>query len=143
VDFGAPLIQPASGHETQVVQIYLNNAAVKEKIKRMPRALKLTSDLSVSIAKNLLEMGANLRLARERRGLSLRALAADINVSVPTIMSMERGEPTVSIGVYAAALSFYGRLDWLPDLMAPEFDREALRIELASIGPRPARRWRA
>ncbi len=109
----------------------------------MPRALKLTSDLSISIAKNLLEMGANLRLARERRGLSLRALAAEINVSVPTIMSMERGEPTVSIGVYAAALSFYGRLEWLPDLMAPEFDREALRIELAGIRPRPARRWRA
>ena len=39
--------------------------------------------------------------------------------------------------VYAAALAFYGRLEWLPDLMAPEFDREAPRIELAGIRPRP------
>ena len=106
----------------------------------MPRALKLTRDLPALIAQALLELGANLRLARERRGLSIRTLAAEINVSVPTVMSMERGEASVSMGVYAAALLFYDRLQWLPDLMAPEFDREALRIELAGIRPRSARR---
>lgn len=106
----------------------------------MSRAPKLTNNLPAPIGKALLEMGANLRLARERRGLSIRALAVEINVSVPTVMSMERGEPSVSMAVYAAALLFYGRLEWLPDLMAPEFDREALRIELAGIRPRPARR---
>ncbi len=92
------------------------------------------------MAKALQELGANLRLARERRRMSIRTLAAEINVSVPTVMSMERGEATVSMAVYAAALLFYGRVEWLPDLMAPEFDREALRIELAGIRPRPARR---
>ncbi len=106
----------------------------------MPRALKLTQDMPAPIARALLELGANLRLARERRGLSIRTLAAEINVSVPTVMGMERGEASVSMGVYAAALLFYGRLEWLPDLAAPEFDREALRIELAGIRPRPARR---
>jgi transcriptional regulator with XRE-family HTH domain len=105
----------------------------------MPRAPKLTQDMPAPIAQVLLELGARLRLARERRGLSIRALAAEINVSVPTVMSMERGEASTSIAVYAAALSFYGRLEWLPDLMAPEFDREALRIELAGIRPRPGR----
>jgi transcriptional regulator with XRE-family HTH domain len=104
----------------------------------MPRALKLTHDFPAP--KALLELGANLRLVRERRGLSIRALAVEVNVSVPTLMSMERGEATTSIGVYAAALSFYGRVEWLPDLMAAEFDREALRIELAGIRSRPARR---
>ena len=106
----------------------------------MPRAPKLTNDLPAPIAKTLQELGANLHLARQRRGLAIRALAAEINVSVPTVMSMERGEATVSIAVYAAALSFYGRLEWLPDLVAPEFDREALRIELAGIRPRPGGR---
>ena len=117
--------QPASGPQTGIVQIYLNNFAGEEKINGMPRALKLTKDMPTPISQALLGVGANLRLARERRGLSIRALAAEINVSVPTVLSMERGEPTVSIGVYAAALLFYGRLEWLPDLMAPEFDREA------------------
>ena len=122
-----------------LVQIYLNNNTGRGKIKRMPRAPKLTNDLPAPIAKALLELGARLRLARERRGLSIRALAAEINVSAPTVISMERGEATVSMAVYAAALFFYGRLEWLPDLMAPEFDREALRIELAGIRSRPAR----
>ena len=54
-------------------------------------------------------------------------------------MSMERGEAGVSMAVYAAALLFYRHLEWLSDLVAPEFDREALRVELAGIRPRPAR----
>jgi hypothetical protein len=47
-----------------------------------------------------------------------------------------------SIGVmaiYAAALHHYERLDWLLDLMEPQFNREALRIELAGIWPRGRR----
>jgi transcriptional regulator with XRE-family HTH domain len=121
----------------------LNTFAGKDKISGMPRVLKLTKDMPAPVSKALLELGANLRLARERRGLSIRALAAEINVSVPTVMSMERGEATASIGVYAAALSFYGRVEWLPDLVGPEFDREALRIELADVRSRPARRRQA
>lgn len=106
----------------------------------MPRCYsKVAADLPQSIRQQLEALGAYLRLARERRGLSLRALAAEINMSVPTVMSIERGEATASMAVYAAALQYYGRLEWLPDLMAPEFDREALRIELAGIRPRSAR----
>ena len=67
-------------------------------------------------------------------------MAAEIILSVPTVMSIERGEASASMAVYAAALQYYGRLEWLPDLMAPEFDREALRIEFAGIRSRPARR---
>jgi hypothetical protein len=43
------------------------------------------------------------------------------------------------MAIYAAALHFYERLEWLPDLMEPQFDREALRIELAGIRPRSRR----
>jgi transcriptional regulator with XRE-family HTH domain len=106
----------------------------------MPRSPKVAGDLPPSIRQPLETLGAYLRLARERRRLSIRSLAAEINVSVPTVMSIERGEATASMAVYAAALLYYGRLEWLPDLMAPEFDREALQIELAGIRSRPARR---
>ncbi|MDZ5455080.1 helix-turn-helix domain-containing protein [Azohydromonas lata] len=92
-----------------------------------------------AITKTLAALGANLRLARERRGMTIRDLAAQLNASVPTIISLERGEASVSMAVYAAALLFYERLEWLPDLMDPQFDREALRIELAGIRPRSRR----
>jgi hypothetical protein len=95
----------------------------------VPRAPRIISDMPVPLAKALLELGANLRLAREWHGLSIRALAAEINVSALAV-------------VYAAALRFYGSLEWLPDLMAPEFDREGLHIELTGIRPRSVRgRW--
>lgn len=105
----------------------------------MSRAPKLTREMPPAITKTLAALGANLRLARERRGMTIRDLAAQLNASVPTIISLERGEASVSMAVYAAALLFYERLEWLPDLMDPQFDREALRIELAGIRPRSRR----
>ncbi len=99
----------------------------------------MTRDLPSAITRALAALGANLRLARERRGMTIRDLAAQINASAPTIISMERGEASVSMAIYAAALHFYERLEWLPDLVDPQFDREALRIELAGIRPRPRR----
>ncbi|WP_310735055.1 helix-turn-helix domain-containing protein [Azohydromonas aeria] len=105
----------------------------------MPRAPKMTRDLPPAITRTLAALGANLRLARERRGMTIRDLAAQLNASAPTIISMERGEASVSMAIYAAALHFYERLEWLPDLVDPQFDREALRIELAGIRPRTRR----
>ncbi len=106
----------------------------------MPRAPKITSEMPLPITQALSSLGANLRLARERRGMTIRELGAQINVSAPTIIKLERGDPSVSMAVYAAALHLHERLQWLPDLVDPQFDREALRIELAGIRPRPARR---
>ena len=105
----------------------------------MSRAPKLTREMPPAITKTLSALGANLRLARERRGMTIRDLAAQLNASVPTIISLERGEASVSMAIYAAALLFYERLEWLPDLVDPQFDREALRIELAGIRPRSRR----
>jgi transcriptional regulator with XRE-family HTH domain len=99
----------------------------------------MTSDLPQTITKTLAALGANLRLARERRGMTVRDLATQLNASVPTIINLERGQASVSMAVYAAALQFYERLEWLPDLVDPQFDREALRIELAGIRPRSRR----
>ncbi|MDZ5454976.1 helix-turn-helix domain-containing protein [Azohydromonas lata] len=99
----------------------------------------MISKLPPPIATTLAALGANLRLARERRGLTIRDLAAQINACAPTIIKLERGDPSVSIALYAAALQLYERLEWLPDLMDPQFDREALRIELAGIRPRGRR----
>jgi transcriptional regulator with XRE-family HTH domain len=57
-----------------------------------------------SIAKVLLELGENIKLARLRRKLSSEQVAERANISRPTLQSIEKGQPSVSIGSYAQVL---------------------------------------
>jgi DNA-binding XRE family transcriptional regulator len=102
----------------------------------MPRTSKIVHSLPKTAAQALQDLGANLRLARNRRALSIRAMAEAIGVSPPSVIAMERGDPGTSMAIYLAGLAYFDRAAWLPDLMRPDFDREALQIELAGIRPR-------
>jgi transcriptional regulator with XRE-family HTH domain len=75
-------------------------------------------------------LGAHLRIARERRGESLRAMSARMNVSVPTLRRMEAGDPAVSLGIYATALWLFDRVDQLEALMDPRLDEYATRLDI-------------
>jgi transcriptional regulator with XRE-family HTH domain len=57
-----------------------------------------------TVAKLLLELGENIRLARLRRKLSTEQVAERANISRPTLLSIEKGQPTVAIGSYAQVL---------------------------------------
>jgi hypothetical protein len=63
----------------------------------------------------------------------MRAWALRMDVSVPTLAAMEKGDPRVSMGVYATALWLIGRDDALRDLAAPENDVQALVREISAI----------
>jgi transcriptional regulator with XRE-family HTH domain len=56
----------------------------------------------------LLEMGENIKLARLRRRLSSEQVAERANISRPTLSSIEKGAPTVSIGAYLLVLQVLG-----------------------------------
>jgi len=88
------------------------------------------SNMPQQAAKALAELGERLALARLRRKQSQRAWAQRLGVSVPTLASMERGEPGVSMGVYATALWVMGRAGALPDLADPQQDLGALEIDV-------------
>lgn len=57
-----------------------------------------------TIAKTLVLLGENIRLARLRRELSTEQVAERANISRPTLLSIENGKPTVSVGSYAQVL---------------------------------------
>ena len=73
------------------------NIMAKKKIIILP---KIQSILS--------EMGENIKLARLRRNLSSQQLAERANISRPTLTSIEKGLPTVSIGSYLLVLHVLG-----------------------------------
>lgn len=96
----------------------------------MSKASPSLSSMPQQATKALAELGERLALARLRRKQSQRAWAQRLGVSVPTLASMERGEPGVSMGVYATALWLIGRADALPDLADPQQDLGALEADV-------------
>ena len=95
-----------------------------------------------SVASQLHQLGDNLAVARKRRREPLRAWAQRIGVSEPTLMRMEKGDPSVSMGVYATALWLMGRSQVIADLAAPEHDQgaleDAVRVAKARAVRKPA-----
>jgi transcriptional regulator with XRE-family HTH domain len=99
---------------------------------------------------HLRALGENLAIARKRRRESLKSWAQRIGVSEPTLIRMEKGDASVSMGVYATALWLMGRSQAIGELAAPEHDMGALedavraakarsvRERPALYGPRPA-----
>lgn len=96
----------------------------------MSKASLSLMSLPPDAAKALAALGEHLALARLRRKQSQRAWAQRLGVSVPTLASMERGEPGVSMGVYATALWLMGRTQALGELANPQFDLGALESDV-------------
>lgn len=86
----------------------------------------------------LRKLGADLATARKRRRESLRDWAARLQVSVPTLMKMEKGDPAVSVGVYATALWMIQRHQAIADLADPKEDLAALEEEVRDADGRYA-----
>lgn len=91
------------------------------------------------IAKNAVrQLGENIAIARARRKESQRAWAERIGVSIPTLIRLEKGDPTVSMATYASALWLMGRIQALSEIAAPSTDLGALELDV-----RKARKRRA
>jgi transcriptional regulator with XRE-family HTH domain len=54
------------------------------------------------------DLGARLRLARRRRGISIAEVASRVLASSPTITRLEHGDLTVSVAVLARYLEVLG-----------------------------------
>ena len=105
----------------------------------MPKVSDSVESLPGSVLASLKVLGEHLSLARGRRKESLRAWAKRMDVSVPTLVRMEKGDPRVGIGVYATALWLIRRDAALKDLAAPSADSQALEHEIAVIQRRRSR----
>jgi transcriptional regulator with XRE-family HTH domain len=59
--------------------------------------------------KRILEnLGENIKLARLRRRLSTQQVSERADISRPTLSAIEKGKPTVSIGLYVQVLFVLG-----------------------------------
>jgi transcriptional regulator with XRE-family HTH domain len=96
----------------------------------MPKASPALSQMPPSTLAALTRLGADLAVARLRRKESLKVWAKRLGVSVPTLLRLEAGEPSVSLGVLATALWLIGRDAALGNLATPKEDRGALELDV-------------
>ena len=106
----------------------------------MPSTPRALQTLPPAAAQALRGLGENLAIARIRRRESQRTWAKRLGISVPTLIRMERGDPGVSVGIYATALWLMGRVPALPALAAPAEDKGALESDVRSALKRRAAR---
>ena len=56
-------------------------------------------------------LGEQIKLARLRRNLSVELVSQRADISRATLWKVEKGDPTVAIGIYAAVLHALNNLD--------------------------------
>lgn len=71
---------------------------------------------------NLKIMGEQIKLARLRRNLSSELVAARAGISRSSVWKVEKGDPSVAIGIYAAVLHALNNMD--DDLLSIAKDDE-------------------
>ena len=67
--------------------------------------------VSPKTAEILEHMGEQIKLARLRRRLSAELVAERADISRATLWNVEKGSPSVAIGIYAAVLHALGNMD--------------------------------
>lgn len=106
----------------------------------MPQVSAASRSLPAAGEAALRKLGGDLATARKRRNESLKDWAARLQVSIPTLMRMEKGDPTVSMGVYATALWIINRHEALAQAADPKEDNAALEAEIRKATQRHQRR---
>lgn len=104
----------------------------------MPSTPRALQTLPPATTQALRGLGENLAIARVRRRESQRTWAKRLGISVPTLIRMERGDPGVSVGIYATALWLMGRVASLPGIAEPATDKGALESEVRGAVKRRA-----
>ena len=67
--------------------------------------------VSPKTAEILEQMGEQIKLARLRRRLSTELIAERAGISRATLWNVEKGSPSVAIGIYAAVLHALGNME--------------------------------
>ena len=90
----------------------------------------------------LQKMGEQIRLARLRRRLSAELVAERAGISRATLWQVEKGTPSVAIGIYAAVLHALNRMDQDLLLVAKDdvLGRTLQDLELTTRKRAPKRR---
>ncbi len=99
--------------------------------------------LPPSVRRSLTKLGADIRLARRRRSLTVQMMCERLAVAKTTYLRVEKGDPSVAIGGYAMALFALGLGAQLGELADPQHDDQGLAFDTQRLPQRVRARKRA
>ena len=85
--------------------------------------------MPIPVRRALRKLGADIRDARRRRRIPTAIMAERAFISRMTLNRAEKGDPGVSLGIYATVLFVLGMTDRLADLCDPRHDAVGLSLE--------------
>jgi DNA-binding XRE family transcriptional regulator len=87
------------------------------------------STLPRAARKALVKLGGDIAVARKKRRISTVSMAQRAFISRGTLYKLEKGDPSVSMGVYATVLALLGLIDGLGDVADRGTDTLGLDID--------------
>lgn len=90
----------------------------------------------IPVARALRKLGHDIRDARRRRRVPVAILAQRASISRSTLNKVEKGDPNVSLGLYATVLFVLGMIDRVADLADPRHDTVGLALEEENLPQR-------
>ena len=91
--------------------------------------MKIPVNLPIPAIRALRKLGGDINDARRRRRITIALMAQRANISRATVGRIEKGDPTTSIGGYAAVLFVLGMLNRLGDLVDAMHDVTGRQLE--------------
>ena len=85
--------------------------------------------LPLAVRRSLGKLGADVATARRKRNLTVEMMAERVGVAKTTYLKVEKGAPSVSMGIYAMALFVLGFGDAIGDIVDPRRDDVGLLLD--------------
>ncbi|MCE5319299.1 MAG: helix-turn-helix transcriptional regulator [Parachlamydia sp.] len=92
--------------------------------------------LPLPVERTLKKFGADIRIARLKRGLTIEMMAERIGIHRTTYGKIEKGDPMVGLGAYAATLFVLGFGTPLGELIDQRKDDTGLLLDLEKLPKR-------
>jgi DNA-binding XRE family transcriptional regulator len=97
---------------------------------------KSTDVIPARLRRSLSKFGADLAIARRKRKLTVGMVAERVGVAKSTYLKVEKGDPSVSMGVYAMTLFVLGFPDALTELADVRRDDTGLLLDAERLPKR-------
>lgn len=92
--------------------------------------------LPSKVRRSLRKFGADIGLARRKRHLTVAMMSERLGVAKSTYLRVEKGDPTVTMGVYAMTLFVLGFGDAFGDLVDASGDEQGLLLDAERVPKR-------